>query len=138
MHLRRGLLLFAIVLAVAAVAASFAPRDEGGGPDNAPTVSGQAPTPEAAAKTELARFSTAGKPARRKVDVRRQVQVIVTSREPGGVELADLGQTAQVDPDTPATFDLFLTRPGTHAVEFTPALGTPRRVGTLVVGSGSR
>ena len=131
MELRRALLLFAIVLGVAAIVALVsaperAPRDDGSGlPDvEEPSAGpgGQAPAVSFSAAEPKVRRLEAGRPA----------TVAVEVPAPGQVELEGLSLSAPADPLTPARFEVLERRPGRYAVRFTPAEGgEARRAGTL-------
>jgi hypothetical protein len=138
MHLRRALLLFALVLGLAALVASLAPPP----PERRSTPKRPSPTGE---RPRAQARERPGGPVRvefgrgtRRVDV--PAHVIVTVRVPsvGQVELPGLGQVSSAEPSTPATFDLFLGGQGRHEVVFAPAEGPSRRVGTLVARTGAR
>jgi hypothetical protein len=63
--------------------------------------------------------------------------VFVEVDEPGLVEIPDLGMSSPADPLTPARFDVFVSRPGTYPIVFTPASGDAAKpAGVLVVESG--
>jgi hypothetical protein len=146
-HVRRALLLFAIVLGLAAVAASISrqPDDSGDGggqpavrpgtesvpeptvtPGNATPASG---TPELVFEAERDRS--------RRLDAGQAATVLVEVDEPGLVEIADLGLTAPAQPLTPARFDVLVSSPGRYDLTFTPAsTDTPSPAGTLVVRVG--
>jgi hypothetical protein len=131
-HLRRALLLFAIVLGLAAIAASVSrPRDsttERATPapvapptetERRPTVSpGTADTGDPLAQVTF--DDAEGEPTRR-VPAGRAATVLVEVEEPGEVEIPDLGLSATGDPLTPARFEIFGAEPGTHEVLFTAA-----------------
>jgi hypothetical protein len=134
MHLRRALLLFAIVLGLAALAASLSRPSRKSG-ETAPTTSQElpllapGPTAESSAR---ARFSEAGRRRTRTVPVRRAAVVTVEVERPGQVELRGLGLTASAEPSTPARFDVLAGVAGRHEVRFTPASGSrPQTVGVL-------
>jgi len=145
-HLRRALLLFAIVLGLAAIAASVSrPRDStseratpppGALPatetEPAPTASpGSADTAEAAAAVT---FDDPEREPTRRVPAGQAATVLVEVDEPGEVEIPDLGLSAPGDPLTPARFDVFVSDPGTHEVLFTPAAADEAdEVGTLAI-----
>jgi hypothetical protein len=139
MHLRRAVLLFAIVLGLAALAASISrPREqrqaEEPAPPSAPTV---VPAPE---RTEPAQatFSAGGKRETQRVEAGQQTQVLVKARAPGHVDIEGLGLTAPAEPLTPAHFDVLPT-PGRYEVRFTPATGSRSElVGVLRVRSRSQ
>jgi hypothetical protein len=147
-HLRRALLLFAIVLGIAAlVGAIAAPPDEDA--PNAPDTVAEAPPPTAAERTTprasarevpgqpTLRFAAGGRPERRELGRDRSATVTVRVPAAGLVELAGLEATEPAQPETPARFELLGERPGRYPVLFTPAgEETFERVGTLVVTSG--
>ena len=146
MHLRRALLLFAIVLGLAALAASVSrPRDDAseratpapGFPPPTETESSPTVSPGGADASEpLAHVTfedTEGKRTRR-VPAGQATTVLVEVDEPGQVEVPELGLSASGDPLTPARFEIFSSEPGTHEVLFTPAAGDESsRVGTLAI-----
>jgi hypothetical protein len=150
-HLRRALLLFAIVLGLAAIAASVSrPRDEAGeratpepgvpsvaDSEEAPTVSpGTAATGEPLAEVT---FGDAGGGRTRRVTPGQATTVVVEVDEPGQVEIPDLGLSATGDPLTPARFEIFPAQPGTLEVRFTSASGDESiPVGTLAVRAEPR
>jgi hypothetical protein len=127
-HLRRAILLFALVLGLAALAAAISPSRETSGPALAPAPS----RPGADAATRRLAFALGGKPVRRA----REGQHIVVSvaSEAGGVAtIPRLGRTASVSPTAPAQFDLLAPPPGRYDVMITASgASEPRRVGTLV------
>jgi hypothetical protein len=144
-HLRRALLLFAIVLGLAAIAASVSrPGEErtdavpapGLPPptetDKAPTVSpGNADAGERLAQVT---FGDAAREPTRRVSAGQATTVLVEVDEPGQVEIPDLGLSAPGDPLTPARFEIFRSQSGAHEVLFTPASGDESRaVGTLAI-----
>ena len=145
-HLRRALLLFAIVLGLAAIAASVSrPRDDAGeratsAPSAPPTAETQrTPTvsPGSAdsggSRADVVFGASDGEPTRR-VPVGGASTVLVEVDEPGQVEIPDLGLSAPADPLTPARFEIFGSEPGTHEVLFAPASGDEsNEVGTLAI-----
>jgi hypothetical protein len=145
-HLRRALLLFAIVLGLAAIAASVSrPREERS--DRAvpapgfppPTETEKTPTvsPGNADPGEPLAQVTFGDEARkrtRRVASGQATTVLVEVDEPGQVEIPDLGLSAPGDPLTPARFEIYRSESGAHEVLFTPAAGgESREVGTLAI-----
>ena len=146
MHLRRALLLFAIVLGLAAIAASVSRPREGvseratpapGFPpptetDQTPTVSPGSAGPSRPL-TQVTFDDSARKPTRR-VPAGQATTVLVEVDEPGQVEIPDLGLSAPGDPLTPARFEIFASESGSHEVLFTPAAGDEsREVGMLAI-----
>jgi hypothetical protein len=151
-HLRRALLLFAIVLGLAAIAASVsrprntddplrgtppateAERQPSAAPgDSAPTDSSL--TDSAPGAVELTFF--ASNPHPQQIQAGQAATVFVDVEEPGQVEIADLGMSAAAEPLTPARFDVLTRETGRHPITFTPAGADPvqERVGTLVVAA---
>jgi hypothetical protein len=141
-HLRRALLLFAIVLGLAAVAASVSrPGTESDPLRTPPPTSGEqprgstvAPAPEGAPAPVEVTFP-AGKPRARGIEAGQAATVLVDVEEAGQVEIEDLGMSAVADPLTPARFDVLTRATGRHPITFVPAGAEDlsKRVGTLVV-----
>jgi hypothetical protein len=145
-HLRRALLLFAIVLGLAAVAASVSrPRNASDGSDRfgtpppateterTPTVApADAPADAAPGAVELTFL--AGDPHPQRIRPGQAATVLVEVPEAGQVAIADLGMSAVAEPLTPARFDVLTAMPGRHRITFSPAGAVAEeRVGTLVV-----
>src|SRR5215210_1985198 len=143
-HLRRALLLFAIVLAMAALVASLSrPLDDRRGqtttpaePEPGPETASPAPaTGDSAAEPRTLRFHGA-KSQSKPLQANEAATVEVAVAEAGSVEIPDLGLTAPADPDTPARFDVLAIRPGRYPLLFTPAgEHSPEPAGSLVVRS---
>jgi hypothetical protein len=135
-HVRRALLLFAIVLALAAVAASLSnPRHDKSSPASAGSLAVPGATAEerAADGEGAVDFSTAH-PRTHRVPSGRALTVTVHVRSAGQVQIRGMGESADADEVTPAVFDLLPSHPGHYPVNFTPAAGdTAEPVGTLVV-----
>jgi hypothetical protein len=129
MHLRRALLLFALVLGLTALATAVAPAPKS--QDEAPATppSQEAPV---APPTTVTLSAPAGAPRAWPVRHDARVVVQVTAGEGGQVEIPKLGQVAAVGPDDTTEFDLLDLGAGRYDVLFEPALGTPTRIGTLV------
>jgi hypothetical protein len=134
-HIRRALLLFAIVLGMAALVASFSrPPEkrtateqsaEPGPPTAAPAPVNNPPRPISFDATSR---------DRRRLAEGRAATVEIAVEEPGTVEVPDLGLTASADEHTPARFEVFPTRAGAYAILFRPADGDQSKpAGTLVV-----
>jgi hypothetical protein len=136
-HLRRALLLFAIVLGLAAVAASVSrPRDESE-PEppatTAPESQAAEPQPEPGAnQTEL--FFDAAAPRAQGMDAGQAATIYVAVPRPGQVAIVDLGLGTTAEPLTAARFDVLPSRTGRFPITFVPAGGErPEEAGTLVV-----
>lgn len=156
MQLRRALLLFAVVLGLAALAASLSrPREDtrdgtpaAGAESGAPaegarqTPADGARAPVATAKppaegTKLVSFD-ASRPRARRVEAGRALTVTVAVEAPGTVEIASLGLSAAADSLTPARFELLEREPGRHTIRFAPADGGQGDdAGTIVVRPAS-
>ena len=134
MELRRALLLFAIVLGVAAVVAALASPT----PRRSETTSSAPPAPEATPRGSgrpPARVRVNGRraPVTRTLQAGRATTVIVAVDEPGQVELRGLGLTQAAEPRTPAVFETLPSARGRYEVLFTPAGGVRARpLGMLV------
>jgi glycine cleavage system aminomethyltransferase T len=133
-HLRRALLLLALVLGLAALAASLsqpsqdsrekAQRTEPDAPTATPGTSGSGPA--------AIEFSQEGQPRTRRLRAGRAAVVTVDVSQAGQVELTGLGISATAEPLTPARLEVLSPRPGRHDVRFTPAGSSEsRRLGTL-------
>jgi len=132
-ELRRALLLFAIVLGLAAVVSSLArppARNSGDGaaPRTERSATPTATAPPSASPAPPIRF-VVGRP--RKTETLKAgdaATVTVVVEEPGEVSLDGLGLTAAAEPLAPARFDVLSTRPGRHAVRFRALRDTESRL----------
>ena len=136
MELRRALLLFAIVLGLAAIVASLSrgpERDE----DPRPPATSDAvasPAPGPAAPREIT-FEPASKPPTRRLEAGRAATVIVKVGEPGQVSIAGLGLSGSAEPLTPARFDVLTSDEDSYRILLRPAAtGEQRTVGILEIG----
>jgi hypothetical protein len=142
-HLRRALLLFAIVLGLAAVAASVSRTERNPGqratpPPRETTTETAAPstetTPAPDPGSKPLRFEQGGKREVREMRVGQAATVLVAVDSAGEAEIEGLGISRPAEPATPASFEVFRTEPGTFQVLFHPAAGgDAERVGTLRV-----
>jgi hypothetical protein len=136
-HLRRALLLFAIVLGLAAIAASVSrPRDEG---NAEPTVT-TAPEPPTVEPTpgpdvgEAEVYFDAAAPRAQGIQAEEAATVFVAVPEPGQVDIPDLGLSSSAEPLTAARFDVLTSRTGRFPIRYLPAgASEPQAAGTLVV-----
>jgi hypothetical protein len=130
-HLRRALLLFALILGLTALATAVAPPPP---PPDDSTVTPEPPRPAVQPPTTVTLQAPAPRPALRAHRVKPGDHVIVqvNASEGGEVSLPKLGRTATVADGAPASFDVIVPAAGRYDVLFEPALGTPARVGTLV------
>jgi hypothetical protein len=135
MHVRRALLLFAILLALAAVVASVSnSRSEKADSGQAEPLAVPGDSAEGlSANGEGTVDFSASRPRDHRVESGRATTVRVHVETAGQVQLRGLGESAAADEVTPARFDLLPSRPGRYPVEFTPAAGDrPESAGTLV------
>ncbi|MBA2342936.1 MAG: hypothetical protein H0V85_05685 [Thermoleophilaceae bacterium] len=141
MHLRRALLLFAIVLVLVALAASIAaPQREEESAEVLPglTDAPESRSPRPGGAPRKLDFSTKGRPRTRELDAGAPGRVRVAVTEPGQVEIEGLGRTGAAVPGTPAAFDVLTSSPERHRIVFEPAATDERkRAGTLVITQGS-
>jgi hypothetical protein len=136
-HLRRALILFALVLGLTALAASIAPAPR---VRENTAVAPPAPLPApATVPAEVPTLAFSAPPPRRHPSTRKvvpgaHVVIEVTATRPGQARIPRLGRTGNITPATPARFDLLAPPPGRYDVIFQPplALGAPVRIGTLV------
>jgi len=139
-HLRRALLLFAIVLGVAALVASLSPPIEERRGDTTPSKPPPAAPPTATASPAPAvshpiEFDVAENESQR-VQTGQAATVLVAVEEPGSVDIPDLGLTAPANPHTPARFEIVAPSPGRYDLLFSPAGGSESEAaGKLVVTS---
>jgi hypothetical protein len=127
-HLRRALLLFAIVLGLAAFAASVSrPGGDSGDSEQSasPPPAQREPTvsPGTAGEAPVTLRFNAEREQVRRLEVGRAATLQVSVDEPGQVEIPLLGLAAAADPVTPARFDIFPSEAGRYAIGFTPAAG---------------
>jgi hypothetical protein len=134
MHLRRALLLFALVLGLTGLAASIAPPPD---TDKEAVEPPAAPSPEAAEEQVKLSFkapAAEGKPLVRRARPDTRILIEVASRRPGQASIPALGRIDSATELVPARFELLAPPPGRYDVLFEPTDGTPARVGTLVSG----
>jgi hypothetical protein len=143
-HIRRALLLFAIVLGLAAIATSVSrsPEDSGDGdsPPAVPSEAEEATTPSVS-RGDAAPVSgvrelvfEADRDQTRRLDAGEPATVLVEVEEPGLVEISDLGLSAPAEPLTPARFEILTSDPDRIDITFTAAADDlPGPAGTLVV-----
>jgi hypothetical protein len=145
-HVRRALLLFAIVLGLAAIAASLSrtpeesneraeepavPSDTQTMPE--PSVSpGNATVVDGPGTAQV--VFDASRDRVRRVDAGQSATVLVEVDEPGLAEIPELGLSAHGDALTPARFEVRVSDAGRYELSFTPVEDdTTSPAGTLVV-----
>jgi hypothetical protein len=127
-HLRRALLLFAIVLGLAAVAASISrpggdSRDSEQGATPPPTQGAPTVSPGPAEESPVTLRFNAQREQVRRVEVGQAATIQVSVGEPGQVEIPLLGLASAAEPVTPARFEIFASNAGRFPIGFTPAGG---------------
>ena len=149
MHVRRALLLFAIVIGLAALAASLSRTGDDdplrsqqqattSTPEAQPETTPRAAPREETTEVTNSRSTTVELNAEEeksgRIEAGQSATIEVAVVQPGQVTIPDLGLTAAADPLTPAHFDVLVSSPGRYAIEFTPSKGEETRgAGTLVV-----
>ena len=136
MHFRRALLLFAIVLGLAAVAASLS--RPGGNDREAPPPATVPPratvSPGTSGEPPVTLLFEAERDQTRRLEVGRPATVEVAVGEPGQVEIPLLGLSAPAEPLTPARFDILPREALRYEIAFTPAAADESRpAGTIAV-----
>jgi hypothetical protein len=142
-HLRRALLLFALVLGLAALAASLSrSREETpepaapSAPPPSDTGTGATVSPGQGASARLPatlRF-VADRDQKRRLEYGRPATLEVAVDDSGQVEIPLLGLSAAAEPLTPARFEVFPREARRYPILFTPAAGDETRpAGTLHV-----
>lgn len=130
MHLRRALVLFAIVVGLAALVAALSPR-----PKTQtlvpPAPTAVPPTPPPAPTARMSLDLTAEKHVRRHVPPGAHLILTVQVPEPGDVSFMSSVQAAEQH--TPATFDVLMPQSGSFEVEFAPSAGGPANGATVSV-----
>ena len=133
-------MLFAIVLALAALVASLSRpleqrRDDSGSTrprEPGPPTAAPRPAPEPVSAIS---FEAAENESMR-LRAGTAATLEVTVDEAGSVEIPDMGLSASADSLTPARFDVLASRPGRYELLFTPADGDrAEAAGKLVVTS---
>jgi hypothetical protein len=134
-HLRRAILLFALVLGLTALAAAVSPSRQvtGGGGS---TIGPAQPMPASEALPRQIVLDTRrarGRPRLLYARPNEHVVVSVLAARGGLATIPRLGRTATVSAAAPARFDLLLPASGRYDVMFEASDSSePRRVGTLV------
>jgi hypothetical protein len=135
-HLRRALILLALVLGLTALAASLAPPPAQEQASTPPASSAPGTTAEGELRVRFRDPPPHRRPATREVAPGRALDLTVAAKEPGQARIPLLGRVASVTPADPARFNLLTPSDGRYDVHFVPASGgTPRHVGTIAVSS---
>ena len=135
-HLRRALLLFAIVLGTAALVASLSrpaedrrERERSADPGPATATATPSSRPERPISFDVAKDES------RRLRAGEAATLEVTVTEPGDVEIPGLGLSAPAAPLTPARFEVLPAEPGDYEIVFTAAGAATEPAGRLVVTS---
>jgi hypothetical protein len=132
-HLRRAILLFALVIGLTALAAAVSPSREDEGE---PATDRATSTPDLSVLPRELDFSAreSGRPQLRRARAGEHVLLSVASPDGGIVRIPRLGRIASVSSAAPARFDLLAPAAGRYDVllELGGGPSEPRRVGTLV------
>lgn len=138
MELRRALLLFAIVLGLAAIASSIArPPGDRAARERRPQPAAERATPTAspqrtARPPAVLTLAIGRRPATVRLEAGRAATLTVVAPEAGQVTVEGLGLAANAEPVTPARLEVLAAEPGRHRVRFAPAGGgEARTVGAL-------
>ena len=131
MAARRLIAVMLVLLLISSLAAALAPvdRSEEDGPPPAPVSPSETTANEGRVVTGVIDAS-AEREQTVKARVGDQLQLRVTSKRPGTVELGRIGDTDDVDPAAPARFDVLLIDDGKFPVRI---LEGGRRIGTIEV-----
>ena len=129
MHLRRALLLFAVVLGATVVASLLAPRRHEGAPSSVQTAP-RASSPAAVESMRL-RFPVRTPPRTLRVAAGQHLQLEVATTVPG--QASAFGTVLSAEALTPASFDVLAPQRGSYPVTFQPSAGAPVRLATVSV-----
>ena len=137
-HLRRAILLFALIMGLTALAAAVSPSrdDSGGGPGAAAVAPAPEVSPADALPRELVLDTRRTAPrGGRVLHARADEHVVVSVLASGGglATIPALGRTDSVSAAAPARFDLLAPAAGRYEVMLEPVgADEPHHVGTLV------
>ena len=137
MHLRRAVLLMALVLGVVALVEALVPvpreRRAAEPGIRAPL---PAPAPRGGAlRTLRLRYPSPRRVPRLRVAAGAHLVLEVATSTAGLASVARLDLVQAAEPGTPASFDVLIAQPGTYAVAFDPAVGGSAVVGRLAVAA---
>jgi hypothetical protein len=134
MAARRLVIVMLVLLFVSTLAAALVPAPES--EDAETTRTTQTPAEEPAGREVVARLDAADEraPAIR-MKAGDRLALTVRSPRPDQVEIRGLGQLEDVDPASPARFDLIPTAAGSYPIRL---LGAGREVGRIAVSESRR
>jgi hypothetical protein len=134
---RRLMILMAVLLGLTALATALAPRprvDRQGSatPQPTPTVAARpAVEPSQARIVERTLEVDPARPAVVRARVGDTIRLVVRGEVLDSVEVEGFGEIEQIEPDSPARFELFADAPATHPIRL---LDSDKRIGRLVIG----
>jgi hypothetical protein len=133
MAARRLVTVMLVLLFVSTLAAALVPAPPEDEEETSPPVT--TPTEEPTART-IVRTLDADDRRAEPIRLARGDRLVlaVRSPRPAQVAIGGLGQLEDVDPDSPARFDLLLDEPGLHPIRL---VGSQRTIGRIVVGKPS-
>jgi hypothetical protein len=124
---RRLLIALAVLMAITALAAGLAPREDAPGEgDQTATPVASSPAPEPVEKV----LDAGSEGQRVEAEVGQLVRITVRSDELDTVSLEEVG-IETTEPDSPAIFELLADVPGSYGIDL---LQAGRRIGTLEIG----
>jgi hypothetical protein len=132
MHLRRAVLLMALVLGVVALVEALVPVPR----ERRATGEARPPAPPRTAapvRTLTLRYPSPRRVPRLRVATGAHVVLEVATSVAGQASVDGLGLVQPAEPATPARFDVLAARPGNFGITFDTAAGRSARVGRLVV-----
>jgi hypothetical protein len=117
MAARRLILVMLALLVLSSIAAALIPVERDRlSPRETTTTPAAEPTVPAGTFVHRRVSAEAPKPARIRLEVGDQLDLVVTAKRAGQVEIQAFGEFDDVDPDFPARFDLLALEPGDFAV----------------------
>lgn len=132
MHLRRAVLLFGIVVGLAAVVAVLTPKPQDSQLLQRPPAP-PAPPPAAAASLDVT-VSFAHVPST--LSIPPGAHLVLTADVPSPGDVSFLGSVQAAEPGTPAVFDVLMPASGSFALAFDPSGAGAARHATVSVREG--
>ena len=130
MAARRLIAVMLVLLFLSSLAAALAPVEPPEETTSTTTGPLVGPVAETGVLVRETIDAAAKRPSTIEVQAGDQLQLRVTARRPGTIELAKLGADEDVDPAAPALFDVLLDRPGRFPIR---ELESRRRLGVILV-----
>jgi hypothetical protein len=133
MHLRRAVLLFGIVVGLAAVVAVLAPKPQDSQLLQRPPAPPPSPPPAAAPSLDVT-VSFAHVPPT--LSIPPGAHLVLTADVPSPGDVSFLGSVQAAEPGTPAVFDVLVPASGSFALAFDPSGAGAARHATVSVREG--